>query len=56
MAGIETFNIPTTYEYYKGEKDFVSPKEVKNATQAKIDRIKARKIGGLAITLSDLNW
>ncbi len=50
MAGIETYKIPITY---KNESEYISPAEViDDATQAKIDRIKARKIGGIAL----LKW
>lgn len=44
MAGIETFNIP--FEYSSNEGEIVNRgKAINSATQAKIDRFKARKIG-----------
>ena len=39
---INTFKIPTNYQYYSGEANYVSPAEVNDET---LEKIKNRKIG-----------
>ena len=39
---INTFKIPTSYQYYEGEASYVSPAEVSDET---LTRIKNRRIG-----------
>ena len=42
QMAINTFKIPTSYQYYEGEASYVSPAEVSDET---LTRIKNRRIG-----------